>query len=156
MAIQCPLTTSPHGSPGPASFRGRCADLLVSRTRAQQLRHRDLGGCAERPAGSFLPVTCSTPLVTGETRAKNTVGNFFRWVSLARPIFQDGPGAWEASFHRPASISTAAPKLSRASREPDNPIVIQPTAGSYEVIVSRKRNRDQELAVLPFEIVREE
>ena len=34
-------------------------------------------------------------LVTGETRAYNTAGGFFKAVSPARPVFQGGPGAWE-------------------------------------------------------------
>lgn len=39
-----------------------------------------------------------TWLITGETRAYNTVGGFFRAVSPSRPVFQGGPGAWELVF----------------------------------------------------------
>jgi phosphate-selective porin OprO/OprP len=35
-------------------------------------------------------------LVTGETRAYNTVGGYFKAVSPARTVFEGGPGAWEA------------------------------------------------------------
>ena len=38
----------------------------------------------------------ATWLITGETRAYNTVGGFFRGVSPARTVFEGGPGAWEA------------------------------------------------------------
>ncbi len=34
-------------------------------------------------------------LVTGETRAFNTVGGYFKSVSPARTVFEGGPGAWE-------------------------------------------------------------
>jgi phosphate-selective porin OprO/OprP len=34
-------------------------------------------------------------LVTGETRAYNTVGGYFKAVSPARTVFQGGPGALE-------------------------------------------------------------
>lgn len=37
----------------------------------------------------------TTWLVTGETRAYNTVGGFFREVSPKKTVFQGGPGAWE-------------------------------------------------------------
>ena len=33
--------------------------------------------------------------VTGETRAYNTVGGYFRAFSPAKPVFQGGPGGWE-------------------------------------------------------------
>ena len=35
-------------------------------------------------------------LITGETRAYNSVGGFFKAVSPARPVFNGGLGAWEA------------------------------------------------------------
>jgi phosphate-selective porin OprO/OprP len=38
----------------------------------------------------------ATWLVTGETRAYNTVGGFFKAVSPAKTVFEGGPGAWEA------------------------------------------------------------
>jgi phosphate-selective porin OprO/OprP len=34
-------------------------------------------------------------LATGETRAYNTVGGYFKSVSPARTVFEGGPGAWE-------------------------------------------------------------
>jgi phosphate-selective porin OprO/OprP len=37
----------------------------------------------------------ATWLVTGETRAYNTIGGFFKQVSPKRPVFEGGPGAWE-------------------------------------------------------------
>jgi phosphate-selective porin OprO/OprP len=37
-------------------------------------------------------------LITGETRADNTVGGFFKAVSPAKTVFEGGPGAWEAVF----------------------------------------------------------
>jgi phosphate-selective porin OprO and OprP len=36
-----------------------------------------------------------TWLVTGETRAYNTLGGYFKSVSPARTVFDGGPGAWE-------------------------------------------------------------
>ena len=33
--------------------------------------------------------------ITGETRAYNTVGGYFRAFSPAKPVFQGGPGGWE-------------------------------------------------------------
>ena len=39
-----------------------------------------------------------TWIITGETRAYNTTGGFFREVSPARTVFEGGPGAWEAVF----------------------------------------------------------
>ena len=36
-----------------------------------------------------------TWLITGETRAYNTVGGYFKSVSPARTVFEGGPGAWE-------------------------------------------------------------
>jgi phosphate-selective porin OprO and OprP len=36
-----------------------------------------------------------TWLVTGETRAYNTLGGYFKSVSPARTVFEGGPGAWE-------------------------------------------------------------
>jgi phosphate-selective porin OprO/OprP len=38
----------------------------------------------------------ATWLITGETRAYNTVGGFFKAISPARTVFEGGPGAWEA------------------------------------------------------------
>ena len=38
----------------------------------------------------------ATWLITGETRAYNTAGGFFKGVSPNKPVFQGGPGAWEA------------------------------------------------------------
>lgn len=38
----------------------------------------------------------ATWLITGETRAYNTVGGFFKAVSPAKTVFEGGPGAWEA------------------------------------------------------------
>ena len=38
-------------------------------------------------------------LITGETRGYNARGGTFEAVSPARPVFQGGPGAWEAVFH---------------------------------------------------------
>jgi phosphate-selective porin OprO/OprP len=35
-------------------------------------------------------------IITGETRAYNTVGGYFKAVSPARTVFEGGPGAWEA------------------------------------------------------------
>jgi phosphate-selective porin OprO/OprP len=40
----------------------------------------------------------ATWLITGETRAYNTIGGFFRDISPARPVFDGGPGAWELVF----------------------------------------------------------
>lgn len=40
----------------------------------------------------------ATWLITGETRAYNTVGGFFKAVSPKRPVFEGGPGAWELVF----------------------------------------------------------
>jgi phosphate-selective porin OprO/OprP len=40
----------------------------------------------------------ATWLITGETRAYNTVGGFFKAVSPAKTIFEGGWGAWEAVF----------------------------------------------------------
>jgi phosphate-selective porin OprO and OprP len=37
----------------------------------------------------------ATWIVTGETRAYNTIGGFFKPVSPRRPVFEGGPGAWE-------------------------------------------------------------
>jgi len=37
-----------------------------------------------------------TWLTTGETRTYNTVGNYFRSVSPARPVVEGGSGGWEA------------------------------------------------------------
>ncbi len=34
-------------------------------------------------------------LITGETRAYNTLGGYFKSVSPARTVSEDGPGAWE-------------------------------------------------------------
>jgi len=36
-----------------------------------------------------------TWLITGETRAYNTLGGYFKSVSPARTVFEGGPGAWE-------------------------------------------------------------
>ncbi len=36
-----------------------------------------------------------TWLITGETRAYNTLGGYFKSVSPARTVFDGGPGAWE-------------------------------------------------------------
>jgi phosphate-selective porin OprO/OprP len=36
-----------------------------------------------------------TWLLTGETRAYNTLGGYFKSVSPARTVFEGGPGAWE-------------------------------------------------------------
>jgi len=36
-----------------------------------------------------------TWLITGETRAYNTVGGYFKSVSPERTVFEGGPGAWE-------------------------------------------------------------
>jgi phosphate-selective porin OprO/OprP len=38
----------------------------------------------------------ATWLITGETRAYNTVGGYFQAISPARTVFEGGPGAWEA------------------------------------------------------------
>ena len=38
----------------------------------------------------------ATWLITGETRAYNTAGGFFKGISPNRTVFQGGPGAWEA------------------------------------------------------------
>jgi phosphate-selective porin OprO/OprP len=38
----------------------------------------------------------TTWLITGETRAYNTAGGFFKGVSPNRPVFEGGPGAFEA------------------------------------------------------------
>jgi phosphate-selective porin OprO/OprP len=38
-------------------------------------------------------------LITGETRGYNAQGGYFQPVSPDRPVFQGGPGAWEAVFH---------------------------------------------------------
>lgn len=38
----------------------------------------------------------ATWLITGETRAYNTVGGYFKAVSPARTVFEGGLGAWEA------------------------------------------------------------
>jgi phosphate-selective porin OprO/OprP len=38
-------------------------------------------------------------LITGETRAYNAPGAFFRPVSPKRTVFEGGPGAWEAVFN---------------------------------------------------------
>jgi phosphate-selective porin OprO/OprP len=38
-------------------------------------------------------------LITGETRAYNEQGAFFRAVSPKRTVFEGGPGAWEAVFN---------------------------------------------------------
>lgn len=35
-------------------------------------------------------------IITGETRAYNTVGGYFKAVSPAKTVFDGGPGAWEA------------------------------------------------------------
>lgn len=35
-------------------------------------------------------------LISGETRAYNTVGGYFKAVSPAKTVFEGGPGAWEA------------------------------------------------------------
>jgi phosphate-selective porin OprO and OprP len=35
-------------------------------------------------------------LITGETRAYNSVGGYFKAVSPAKTLFEGGPGAWEA------------------------------------------------------------
>lgn len=40
----------------------------------------------------------ATWLITGETRAYNTVGGYFKAVSPAKPVFEGGWGAWEAVF----------------------------------------------------------
>jgi phosphate-selective porin OprO/OprP len=40
----------------------------------------------------------ATWLITGEARAYNTVGGFFKAVSPARPVGEGGPGAWELVF----------------------------------------------------------
>jgi phosphate-selective porin OprO/OprP len=37
-------------------------------------------------------------VITGETRAYNTVGGFFREIEPRRTVFQGGPGAWELVF----------------------------------------------------------
>jgi len=37
----------------------------------------------------------ATWLITGETRAYNTVGGYFKAVSPAKTVFEGGPGAWE-------------------------------------------------------------
>jgi len=42
--------------------------------------------------GGDLAVTW---LITGETRAYNTLGGYFKSVSPARTVFEGGPGAWE-------------------------------------------------------------
>lgn len=38
----------------------------------------------------------ATWLITGETRAYNQVGGYFKAVSPAKTVFEGGPGAWEA------------------------------------------------------------
>ena len=38
----------------------------------------------------------ATWLITGETRAYNTVGGYFKDIVPKRPVFSGGPGAWEA------------------------------------------------------------
>ena len=38
-------------------------------------------------------------LITGETRGYNARGGYFDAVSPDRPVFQGGPGAWEAVLH---------------------------------------------------------
>lgn len=38
----------------------------------------------------------ATWLMTGETRPYNTVGGYFKDITPARPVFNGGPGAWEA------------------------------------------------------------
>jgi phosphate-selective porin OprO/OprP len=38
----------------------------------------------------------ATWLITGETRAYNTVGGYFKDIVPNRPVFNGGPGAWEA------------------------------------------------------------
>ncbi|HEX6850030.1 MAG TPA: porin [Candidatus Polarisedimenticolaceae bacterium] len=38
-------------------------------------------------------------ILTGETRAYNARGGYFAAVSPDRPVFQGGPGAWEAVLH---------------------------------------------------------
>lgn len=38
----------------------------------------------------------ATWLITGERRAYNTIGGFFKAVSPAKTVFDGGPGAWEA------------------------------------------------------------
>jgi phosphate-selective porin OprO and OprP len=40
-----------------------------------------------------------TWLITGETRAYNTLGGYFKSVSPARTVFDGGPGAWEVVAH---------------------------------------------------------
>ncbi len=35
-------------------------------------------------------------IITGETRAYNTVGGYFKAVSPSKTVFEGGPGAWEA------------------------------------------------------------
>jgi phosphate-selective porin OprO/OprP len=46
--------------------------------------------------GGFVVATW---IVTGETRAYNTIGGFFKAVSPKRPVFDGGPGAWEVVFN---------------------------------------------------------
>jgi phosphate-selective porin OprO/OprP len=41
----------------------------------------------------------ATWLVTGETRGYNARGGYFKAVSPDRPVFEGGPGAWEAVLH---------------------------------------------------------
>src|SRR5215472_6057973 len=41
----------------------------------------------------------ATWIVTGETRAYNTIGGFFKPVSPKKPVFDGGPGAWELVFN---------------------------------------------------------
>lgn len=38
----------------------------------------------------------ATWLITGETRPYNTVGGYFKDIAPTRPVFNGGPGAWEA------------------------------------------------------------
>jgi phosphate-selective porin OprO/OprP len=41
----------------------------------------------------------ATWIITGETRGYNARGGFFKAVSPDRPVFEGGPGAWEAVIH---------------------------------------------------------